>query len=220
MAEWPETARLLEATMRHGYCMTLEGTMANPARDLDTALHDFLDWEANQPERWEFINGEPRMMTGGTEAHAVIPANLIAALKNGLKGQPCRVYSSDMKIVTAQGDALYPDASVSCGPPDPRTTQRYDPILVVEVLSPSTAADDYGRKRRSYQSIPSLRYYMIVAQDRAMVELYTRHEMGWLIHTAEGLEAMIRLDALAVDLALVDLFEGIPTESLDPPLTA
>lgn len=187
--------------------------MADPAHDLHKVLDDFLAWEATQPDRWELLDGEARMMTGGTEAHAVIPANIIAALKAGLKGRPCRVYSSDMKIITAYDDALYPDASVSCGPPDPRATHRYDPILVVEVLSPSTAADDYGRKRRSYQSIPSLRHVLIVSQDRALVELYSRRDKEWLLRMAEGLDATIHLEELEVELALADIFDGVLAES-------
>ena len=84
MAEWPETARLLEATMRHGYSMSLEGTMADLACDLDTALHDFLDWEANQPERWEF-------MTGGTGAHSLM--KVVTPDRNVFLSRPVRPHS-------------------------------------------------------------------------------------------------------------------------------
>jgi Uma2 family endonuclease len=119
--------------------------MANAAPDPHKALGDFLTWEADQPERWEFLAGQARMMTGGSEAHTLIRGNLVAALKRPLKGTRCRVYPADMKIVTPQGDALYPDVSVSCGPPEPQALYRHDPIVVVEVLSPSSEADDYGR---------------------------------------------------------------------------
>ena len=189
--------------------------MADLARAFDGALHDFLDWEAAQPERWELLNGESRMMTGGTGAHSLIKINLTSMFRRALKGSGCRPYDSDMKVVTPDRNVFYPDLSVSCGPPLLTETALYDPNLVVEVLSPSSAADDYGRKRRSYQSIPSLRHYMIVAQDCAQVELYTRYGKDWLLQMAEGLEATIRLEALEIDLALAEIFDGILAESPD-----
>lgn len=190
--------------------------MAAPARDLDKALHDFLAWEATQPERWELLDGEPRMMTGGTGAHSLIKVNLVVAFSRTLKGSGCRPYDSDMKVVTPDRNVLYPDLSVSCGPTRLSETELVDPILVVEVLLPSTAADDYGRKRRSYQSIPSLRHILIVSQDRALVELYTRHDREWLLRMAEGLGAMIHLEGLEVDLALADIFDGVLADSPGP----
>lgn len=187
--------------------------MAEAARDTLKELHDFLAWENGQPDRWERLGGAARMMTGGTAAHAVIAVNVGSALRNALRGRPCRVYSSDMKVVTGHDDVLYPDVSVSCGPFDPRATWCPDPVLVVEVLSPFTAADDYGRKRLSYQSIPSLQHYLVVAQDRPQVELFTRQQDGaWLAQAAEGLEAVVRLAALEIDLRLADLFEDVAAE--------
>jgi Uma2 family endonuclease len=99
----------------------------------------YLAWEANQETRHEFVDGAVRAMTGGTEAHDVIAGNLRMALAEALKGGPCHVRGPDLKVLTGNGNARYPDALVKCGPTDRRAVVVTEPLAVFEVLSRSTA---------------------------------------------------------------------------------
>ena len=115
-------------------------------------LAEFLEWEERQPLRYEFDGVGPVAMTGGTAGHADIQANLAAALRTRLRGKPCRFYGSDLKFQVADGQVRYPDGMVVCSSIDRTATVVYDPVVVFEVMSPSTARDDRIVKAREYQA--------------------------------------------------------------------
>ncbi|MCE3249429.1 MAG: hypothetical protein K0R41_3254 [Geminicoccaceae bacterium] len=125
--------------------------MASTALKAPATLEEFLAWEEQQPERYEFLDGVVRMMTGGTEDHDRLSVNLIALLRNALRGGPCSVHASNLKIVSRAGNAsMYPELFVRCGPREGKRTRIEDAIVAVEVLSRRTAKDDLTRKRRAY----------------------------------------------------------------------
>ncbi len=138
---------------------------------------DYLDIEYMSQIKHEYIDGEVIAMTGGSPDHAAIGINISTALNVQLRGKPCRVYSSDLKIrIDAANVATYPDVSVVCGQPELDPIDRkghtiLNPIVVVEVLSPSTAGYDCNEKLDYYKQIPSLREIVHVdfAQKRIMV---------------------------------------------------
>ena len=192
---------------------------------------EYFALEDNSPDRWEFIPtdapglpgprlGIIRAMSGGTPDHSGIGANLIIALANALRGKGnrmCRVFNSDLKVHNADGRNTYPDVSVVCGALNFHRRQRdivTNPILVAEVLSPSTQADDRGDKRRSYQTIPTLRHVLLLAADRPHVEIDTRvgNEGSWESVTVEGGEASITLSGLDLTLTLADLYDLVEFE--------
>lgn len=179
-------------------------------RKEDLSLEGFLEWENRQPERFERVGGVVRLMAGGTLGHDRIGVNAVAALAVRLRGTPCSPHGSNLKVVSPRGDVMYPDAFVRCGPADPRVTQVEDPVLVVEVLSPSTALYDLTRKRLAYQSIPSLKCVLWVHPDRLRVDLMRRREGGWVDEAVEGPDAAVELAELAVALPLRELYEGVP----------
>jgi len=182
-------------------------------RKEDLSLEGFLDWENRQPERFERVGGVVRMMAGGTLAHDRIGINVAAALASRLRGSPCAVHGSNLKVVSPRGDVMYPDAFVRCGPGDPRATHVDDPVLVVEVLSPSTAVHDLTRKRLAYRSIPSLKVVLWVHPDRMRVDLMRRHETGWVDEEpAEGPGGVVVLPELGIELPLAEIYEGVPLE--------
>ncbi len=111
-------------------------------------LAEFLEWEERQPLRYEFDGVGPVAMTGGTAGHADIQANLAAALRTRLRGKRCRFYGSDLKFQVADGQVRYPDGMLVCSPVDRTATVVYEPVVVFEVLSPSTARDDRIVKAR------------------------------------------------------------------------
>ena len=182
-------------------------------RKEDLSLEGFLDWENRQPERFERVGGVVRMMAGGTLGHDGIGAKMIVELGSRLRGGRCRVHGSNLKVVSPRGDVMYPDAFVRCGPGDPRATHVGDPVVVVEVLSPSTAVHDLTRKRLAYQSIPSLKVVLWVHPDRMRVDLMRRRETGWVDEDpAEGLQAVVALPELGIELPLSEIYEGVPLE--------
>ncbi len=190
---------------------------------------EYFALEDSSPDRWEFLADGPlnpdglrlgriRAMSGGTLDHSGIGGNLITALNIALRGagiQTCRVFSPDLKVHAGDGRNTYPDVSVVCGCPVYHRARRdivTNPILVAEILSPSTQKDDRGKKRESYQAIPTLQHYLIVAADKASVELYTHEEGGWHYQVYEGREASVTLPALGVTLALAELYDRIDFE--------
>lgn len=174
------------------------------------SLEDFLAWERQQPERYERIGGSVRMMTGGTLGHNRIIRNCARALENGLEGSGCEVFTSDVKVVSPQGDVMYPDVVVACGSNPDQATVLDAPVVVIEVLSDSTDTRDHGPKRWAYQTIPSLRHYVLVDQSHPTVEIASPDSDGaWRSIIHRGLEARLRLEALDVEMGLEEMFARI-----------
>jgi Uma2 family endonuclease len=170
-------------------------------------VDDFLAWEALQGERYEFVDGVVRAMVGGSNAHTIIKGNVFAALHAQLRRSPCRALAEGAKIVTAQA-SLYPDCIVTCAPIDVAEDHVREPAAVVEVLSRSTADYDRGAKWVSYRGIASLRHYVLVAQDRRRVELFTRSEAGWTFQIIEPPEVSVALPSVDAALALDEVYAG------------
>jgi Uma2 family endonuclease len=154
--------------------------MGEAALKQEWTLETFLVWERDQPERWEFVDGQPRAMTGGSEAHDTIGGNIRAFLKFKLKGSDCRAQGPDLKILTGLETSRYPDALINCAPPDPKGDIAQNPVVVFEVLSDSTKAKDFNEKFDEYEATPAIRQYVLVFQDEIRVKVY-RREGGALI---------------------------------------
>lgn len=168
---------------------------------------EYLAWDAGQTEKTEFIAGEVFAMAGGEDRNATVAGNLYIALRQHLGGSPCRVYGSDVKLRVEAADCFfYPDLMVTCSASDlaDRLIKR-EPMLVAEVLSPSTGAFDRGDKFAAYRQLPSLLEYLLVDVDRQRCDLFRKGADGlWVLHPSEAGEA--------VRLAGVDLL--LPPEAL------
>ena len=163
---------------------------------------EFLAWEQTQSLRHEFVRGEVFAMTGGVDRNNTLALNLVVALRQHLRGGPCRVYAGDVKLrVEAKDCTFYPDLMVTCSALDLADRQiKREPVLVVEVLSPSTAAFDRGDKFAAYRSLPSLAEYLLVDVNTRRCDLYRKGADGlWVLHPSE---AGAGLQLLSVDLAL------------------
>lgn len=192
--------------------------MAEPARDMPS-LPDadaFREWAWRQPEKWEFIGGKLFMMAGASRLHGLIAGNTMGVLWNALRGRRCRPFQSDLAVRVDSLNEFYPDIVVDCGN---ARDEAAEPILVVEVLSASTEKNDRGRKWAAYRRVPSLRHYMLVAQDQLMVELYTRNDVGWTLHVLETADATVMIDSLDVSLSVGEIYEGVDlaAEAVIPP---
>jgi len=160
-------------------------------------------------------------MAGATYEHDLIAGNIGYCIRDQIRGHGCTVSTSDMRIHTPRtGLYTYPDAAVICGEPrflDQKRTTLLNPTVIVEVLSPGTEAYDRGRRFEHYQSIESLREYLLVASDRISVFLYRRQpENEWLLITATTMESSIELESAGCRLLLRDLYENVSLAADSP----
>lgn len=169
-------------------------------------VEDFLEWEAQQPERYEFIDGRIIGMVGGSAAHAAIKDNVTGALNARLKRRPCRAYSEGLKVVTPVA-SHYPDVVVTCKPVQPTDDRVGEPVVIVEILSRTTADRDRGAKWVGYQDIASLQHYVLIAQDHRRVDLFSRTADRWEISVVRPPVAEVHLPAIGVELSLDEIYE-------------
>jgi len=175
-------------------------------------LAEFLEWEERQPMRYEFDGIGPVAMTGGTRAHARIQRNLAFALTGRLRGKPCEFLGSDLKIKTSEDHVRYPDGFVTCTVGDNASTMVSDPVVIFEVLSPSTAANDRIVKAREYQAMPSVQRYVMLEQDRLGATVYARSGDTWTLEILVE-DSVIDLPEIGVAVPLAELYEGIAFEA-------
>ncbi len=160
---------------------------------------EFLDWERTQDQPHEYVGGMIRMMVGGTAAHNTITGNLFAALHAALRGGPCRAFVEGPKVSSAFS-VMYADVVVTCAAVDPQADVIPEPMLIAEVLSPSTAKFDRGDKWLAYGSLESLQHYLLIAQDKCAVDVYTRDGEEWRLRRHDRMDQTVVLTAL--DLAV------------------
>jgi len=156
--------------------------MGEAAAKLRMTAQEYLAFERASDEKHEFADGEIFAMAGGKGPHANVAANIIGAFTLALARRSCRVFTSDMRVYIPTTDRfVYPDASVVCGRPqyqDEQIDTLLNPRIIVEVLSPSSEAYDRGDKFTNYRKLASMNHYILAAQDKPFVEVYTRSENG------------------------------------------
>lgn len=183
--------------------------MDAPIRRRRYTYAEYLAFEDGTDAKHEFFDGEIYAMAGGTPEHAAIAANVTVILGTQLRDKPCRVHSSDLHVrVLETGLATYPDVTVICGRPELDPEGRHtvtNPKVVVEVLSPSSAAYDRGEKRTQYQRIPSLHEIVLVAHDEKLVEVWRRGETGTWIRT-EARSGSIKLESIGCVLDVAEVY--------------
>jgi Uma2 family endonuclease len=139
---------------------------------------EYLEWEEQQPFKYEYVNGEVLAMTGGTLPHNSIALNLASALKNHLRGKSCKVFMADAKVaISEKGPFHYPDVMVTCDERD-RTSRKIVrfPCLIAEVLSPGTEGFDRGKKFTHYRRLKTLKEYVLIDAEQMSVECYRLNE--------------------------------------------
>jgi len=174
----------------------------------------YLEIERKAEYKSEYYRGEMFAMAGARLVHNLLLAHLLRDIGQQLRGKPCEVCPSDMRVlVSASGLYTYPDAVVYCGEPELLDNQMdtlLNPTLLIEVLSPSTEAYDRGRKFEQYQSIESLREYLMVSSDRIHADLYARQpDNRWLLTSATRLEDSLDLQSVGCSLHLASLYEKV-----------
>jgi Uma2 family endonuclease len=188
--------------------------VALPQKSTRMTETEYLAFDRNNEIKHEYLNGEVFAMAGASWEHNLICAAIIIALGSQLRGKSSRVTSSNLRLnITATGLYTYPDISVICGEPifvDGEFDTITNPTVIIEILSPSSEAYDRGKKSQHYREVKTLQDYLLVAQDKAHIERYTRQEDGqWLLKDAKGLEAAIEITSIGCTLQLVEVYEGI-----------
>lgn len=179
---------------------------------------EFFAWHARQEEKYELIDGYPVLkfqrdpltgMAGGSAAHNLIAANVISALRPQLRKGGCRTFTSDMAVRVPDGRIRYPDASVDCGPFDPKATSVAAPALALEVLSSSTPWQEQNAKLADYQAVESLHYIVLVEQSRRYAQVWTRESGRWGLAEFEAPDSVLSFPRIEATLSFADLYEGV-----------
>jgi Uma2 family endonuclease len=181
---------------------------------------EYLEFEDSSEFRHEYANGQIFAMTGGSVTHSRIKTDATLSLGAQLAGSDCEVISGDLRVkVESRHSYRYPDVLVFCGGEDlvdDRTDTIRNPVLIVEVLSPSTQAIDRNEKFFEYRQIPSLQEYILISQDSPRVERFLRQESGeWLFVEVLGLDGVLDLPSIGCKLALADVYRRVTFEDED-----
>jgi Uma2 family endonuclease len=177
------------------------------------SLDEYRAIAETSKEKCEYHDGEIITMTGGTATHSRISRNIVNLLDNKLEDTNFEAFNSDLRIwIPKYRCGVYPDAMVVDGQlqfHDGREDEILNPLLIIEVLSPSTQKYDRTDKFEMYRSISSICEYLLVRQDRPFVERYTKQSKGWLFSDFEDLEDSILLESIKIELAMTKIYRGI-----------
>lgn len=176
------------------------------------SAQEYLAWERTQEAKHDWYEGEVFAMAGASMRHAALTMSVGVELANALRGGPCRVFSSDLKIAARSGKHyVYPDASVLCAPRELEagtTDVVANPTALVEVLSASTEAYDRGKKWSGYQRLASLTDYLLISQASARIEQYQRTgPYAWSYRAWGSGERVVLANGAAIDVDTV--FAGV-----------
>lgn len=194
------------------------------------SVEEYLSLERESEERHEYLDGQIYAMVGESPEHGIICTNISGQLYSQLRGRPCQAFSKDMKVRsgsaprsgrTQKGLYSYPDLLVVCGElkfHDKHQDVLLNPVLIIEVLSPTTEAFDRGEKWARYQTwLPELSDYLLVSQSKPRVEHYHRQAGGeWLYSLVNGLEESLNLHSVDCTLQLIDVYDRIAFPAEEP----
>jgi Uma2 family endonuclease len=177
---------------------------------------EYLEAERKAETKSEYLDGHIYARTGANRQHVLIAGNVVGELSSQLRNRPCEAYISDMKVRTPSSRFYaYPDVSVACGEvqfEDDETDVLLNPVVLIEVLSPSTEAYDRGRKFERYREIESLREYILIAQDRVSVAHYLRREGEWAFKSYLDRNDRIALPSIDCAIPLSEIYLGLEFE--------
>ena len=199
--------------------------MATPAAQIHLTPEEYITFEREAlPDaeviRHEYLDGELIAMSGASRAHNLITSNICGEIRAQLKGSGCETYANEMRVSSPLTSSyFYPDVVVVCEEPrfeDDVFDTLLNPIILVEVLSPSTEAYDRGEKFAHYRQLASLQEYVLVAQDRVLVEHYRRQEKqgiasvagkDWILTDFQEIAEILPIPSIQCELPLQEIYE-------------
>lgn len=185
---------------------------------------EYIAFERASAIKHEYFDGRIYAMTGASAVHNLIAGNTLAALHGQLRGKPCQIFPSDMRVKVQQtGLYTYPDLVVVCGDlqfTDDALDTLLNPTVLIEILSPSTERYDRGLKFQHYRTIATLQHYILIAQDQYHIEHYLRQFDGqWLFAEATGVAAQVVIPAIDCALSLNDVYERVTLTAGSPAIS-
>ena len=187
--------------------------MATAAAQTYFTPEEYLALERKAHCKSEYLDGHIIAMAGASSEHNLIVGDIFYGLYPELRQRGCLVYTSDMRVRPSPRDAyVYPDVVVVCGEQafeDDGLDTLLNPIVIVEVLSPSTEAYDRGEKFRRYQQLASLKEYLLISQDKVQVEHYHRHGEQWRLNAYRAIEDVVFFPAIGCELPLRDIYARV-----------
>jgi Uma2 family endonuclease len=173
------------------------------------SVEEFLVWQVDHEDRYELVDGFPiKMMSGASDFHDGVVTNVIAALRQQLRGKPCNVGTADLAIRTRIKSIRRSDVVVNCAPRK-GVYEAEQPRLIMEVLSKSNTGVEWHRKLEEYRRLKELRYLLIVDSQLQAATLYTRTETDWLAEDADGLDHTFELPEIECSLSMRDIYEEL-----------
>jgi Uma2 family endonuclease len=172
-------------------------------------VDDYLTLDqSSQNARYEYLEGELRMLVGGSADHSTITTNLTGILHRLLEDETCKVYNSDMQLQLSTSHYVYPDITVTCDPRDqePEDNRIHYPSVVAEVLSPSTEVTDRGKKLLYYQAHPTIQEYILANSQSILIEIYRCEKNKWTFSTYR-LGDTITLESIGVEFSVSDVYK-------------
>lgn len=188
--------------------------MGLPKLKTKISVKDYLEGEKISPVKHEYVDGEVFAMAGTSDRHNRIVVNVTTALDNHLRNSPCEPFNSDIKVRAAQNVYYYPDILVSCEENPESPYFRNEPILIIEVTSPSTEAIDRREKLLFYLQMPSVQEYVIVSQSKIAVEVHRRQPDGrWITYYFNESDEAVELTSVSLALPLTEIYRRVKFES-------
>ncbi|SHL18608.1 Uma2 family endonuclease [Hymenobacter psychrotolerans] len=183
-----------------------------PAQPRRYTVEEYIALEEVSAQRHEYFEGEVYAMPGASATHHTIRQNCVISLRGSLRGRGCKVYDEGMQLAVSEGRYYtYPDVMVTCHPDDQREERvMRHPVLIIEILSPSTADHDRSWKFNQYKQLPSLQHYVLVSQHTCLVEWFRREPSGvWSFTPLGELTDTLELPELALTLRVADIYDEI-----------
>jgi len=173
-------------------------------------IEEYLKGELLSETRHEFIYGEVFAMAGASDRHNIIIGNIYSNLRFHLRNSYCQPFSENMKLKADAQTFYYPDVIVACDEPPKSAYYREEPVLLVEVLSPTTERTDRKEKLAVYKNIVSLREYLIVSQEKISVEVHRKlADETWQTEIYDETDAEIMLDSIDFNLPLAEIYRRV-----------
>lgn len=172
-------------------------------------INDYLALDQNsQDVHYEYLEGELRMLAGGSPNHSIIGMNLAGILYTQLADKPCIAYNSDMQLQLSESRYVYPDITITCDPRDqePEDKKIHYPSVIIEVLSPSTENVDRGTKLLYYQAYPTIQDYLMIGSQSILVEVYHREKSRWTL-SRYGLQDEVEIESLGITFLVHDVYK-------------
>ncbi len=180
----------------------------SPVKTVAT-FEDYVRFETTSDVRHEFVDGNLFVKAGGLKRHNFVAGMLYAKLLPISVARGCYTYFADVITRMPSGTGYYPDVLVTCDSSMDTNRVVYRPNILIEVLSQSTEAIDRGEKWEQYQTIPSLEQYVLLSQNEAIAEIFSRNDDKWLYERLTG-DATLRFSSLELEIVLSDLYKNLP----------